>query len=211
MKKKDIKHIAWIFYSFCVCTILWSALLPDLMGQSLSEDFPKEQRSYSIYDEAGTQLLEKYEYYFDYWAQQKVRHGLHTRWNKKGNLKHEVRFSHNERSGEEVLYQKNGNPRRRIMWVDGEREGKDLRYDRSGRIRREISFREGIKSGLQKKWFPNGQLKSVRIYREGEEPSPAIRYKRNGSLKKKEKRHPEKPSKTTQPALKVPSRTTLKT
>lgn len=215
MEKKEIKHILWIIYSFCVFTILWSTLLPEMMGQSFSQDYPKEIRNSSMYDKTGTQLLEKYEYYFDYWAQQKVKHGLYTQWNKKGQLRYEAIFSHDQKSGQERRYYRNGNPRRLKMWKEGELQGKSQKFDRQGRLKTEHAYQEGLRVGLQKKWYPNGQLKSVSIFREGEKPQKAIRYNKSGVQKMKEKhkrKHKEEESSSPPtPTLKVPGRTTLKT
>lgn len=210
MKKKDIQHILWIMYSFCVFTILWSMLVPEMMGQSFSDEYPKEIRNTSVYDKTGTQLLEKYEYYFDYWAQQKVRHGQYSRWNKKGVLRYEATFSENQKSGQEEKYYLNGKLHKTIMWKEGERNGKSQKFDRKGRLRIEHAYREGQRLGLQKKWYPNGQLKSVSIFREGEKPQKPIRYNKSGTQKIKEKHKQDSPEKNP-PTLKIPTRTTLKT
>ncbi|MEM6801465.1 MAG: hypothetical protein AAF696_08675 [Bacteroidota bacterium] len=205
MKRKEIRQFAMLLYSLTVCLLLWGIFLPELDAQNIKSFESREIRSESLYDKSGTILLEKYQYYYDHWSQKKLKHGLYSKWSRKGHLLYEVSYQDDERSGLESFYFRNKKVKKKRNWKEGLKEGKEQFFSRKGILLKEKAFVWGNREGLQKNWYKEGQLKRVRIIRPGEAREKALKYKKDGSLKEKKKKE-----KNTKQEITVPQPTDLK-
>ena len=161
-------------------------------------------RTKSLNHKNSEQLAEKYEYYYDYWSEQEIRHGRTSKWNKEGVLIYEANFVDNQLDGLEERFGEEGNLQSSIQWVLGVKEGIEVHYFSSGKEKLVIPYKAGLKEGLEKSYYPNGQLKQVITYQKGKKEGAANYFKKEGSLKKSLKFKNGKKVKTPKEEAKAP-------
>lgn len=120
-----------------------------------------EVRNQSHYHPRTQQLLEKYQYYYDYWTEDEVKHGRYSQWDSQGRLIREARFQH------------------------GELQGLEVQYYPDGQIQRLASYHAGKQEGSQMSYYRNGKIKLQRVMTHDGKNQSTIRYTRKGKTKKR--------------------------
>ena len=170
--------------------IFLMGLLP-LPVVAQATEFPRDIRSASAYyPDTENILRSKYEYYFDFWSQQEVRHGRYSRWTRHGVMIFDAYFEEGQLSGSRSFYSPKGIIKRNENWKNGQLHGKTEVFDQKGRLKKLFSYRNGKKDGLSKNFFPSGKLKSATTWRAGVKEGPAVYYDKKGTLIK-EKNYPK--------------------
>lgn len=145
---------------------------------------PKDVRAQSIYDKSGEKIMVKYQYYYDHWSEQAIKHGLYTRWDKHGTTRQEMEFA-DGRLIHRISRNAKGEMMRESNWNKRLRHGIQRRFYSQSRLKHEIQYVEGKKEGLEKSYFPSGSIKWVRIFHKGKAQGPKVRYRKDGSLRQK--------------------------
>lgn len=191
---KILLNLAHTFYFFVlvgmkkqllVCLFLFFVCVG--LGQSL--DIHKR----SVYYPHTKQLKERFEYYYDYWAEQDVKHGRYSTWTKSGIVSKECLYENNHIVGEEKYFDKKGILIKMCNWRAGKKEAESYFYPDIS-LKKQIIYtaKEHISSITE--YYPSGKCKLKRTYLEGQKPS-VIEYNSNGEEKVKKKVEKEKKQK----------------
>ena len=90
----------------------------------------KEIRTQVEYHDNLTQVKVKFEYYFDFWSEQNVKHGRYSWWNKKGKLLIDCTYLDGLMHGTYIEYFPNGNIKQEVQYSKGKKNGKANTYSK---------------------------------------------------------------------------------
>lgn len=96
----------------------------------------REVRSESVYHARTQQLIEKYEYYYDYWSEQEIKHGRYNQWNPEGQLIERAYYHHGKLTGTYEKYFSNGQLKERLLISADGTVMVMARYRRNGKSRK---------------------------------------------------------------------------
>lgn len=153
-------------------------IIPDIDAQHRGRDFRTQASYYGEED-----LKEKFQYYFDYWSEQQVKHGRYSRWDKSGQLRFDAMYFEGELDGRAISYYPDGGIARIEHYMKGEPDSVWLSYRSDGSLEQRIDFLEGMRvqydEASQPKWQQSLESGSPRIFlnTEGEERAAPWHYR----------------------------------
>lgn len=139
-----------LFLLICTCSQAQLAQVP----QST-----QEIHLHTKYYRQSSQLTLKFEYYFDPWSQQEIRHGRYSEWDTGGRITADGYYQDGKRAGVWYAYRTNGSLSSQIIY---------------------------LQDTIQKveKYFRNGAIRSHRTYDATEKRYELLRYTRSGKPRK---------------------------
>lgn len=99
----------------------------------------KDVHKRSTYYAHSKQLKLRFEYYYDYWAEQDVKHGRYTEWTQKGTIIKDCMYEDNLLVGEERLWTETGALWKIRFWDKGHLQAEKLFYS-NGLLREHIVY-----------------------------------------------------------------------
>lgn len=145
---------------------LYIALLVSLIGHGFLMAQTADIHAQRSYHKNG-QLIEKYEYYFDYWSEQQVRHGRLANWSSDGILRYESEYQDGQLSGTERVYDRRGKLIKQRSYLAGQLDGLSIWYRPNGRVKRKTYYRNGRKHGTSVWYDKEGDRKRQKEYSQG--------------------------------------------
>ncbi len=124
--------------------LIWSYLLClsylTLQGQTI------DIHAQRLYHKNG-QLIQKYEYYYDYWSEQEVKAGRFSQWRADGSLRYEAQYQAGVLTGWEKRYDQKGRLLRKATYDGGRLDGLRTWYRSDGSVKRKCYNRKGKRQG----------------------------------------------------------------
>jgi len=144
----------------------------------------RETRTEVEYHDNVEKVKEKYEYYYDFWSEQNVKHGRYSLWNQKGQLLIDCTYFEGKLDGTYTLYDRNGAVLEVREYDQAMLQGRSISFSKKGIKQTELYYKEGKLNGLCKYYFGSGELKKEVAYQEGVPHGTALFYTKQGELKK---------------------------
>ncbi len=166
----------------------WLFCLAFLESQAQLDQAPYTKTA-TLYQGEGPDrnLREKYEYYYDFWTEQRVKHGRWSRFSSNGDILEEQNYEHGDKQGPHILYRSNGSIKIEEYYLAGELHGLRRCYFPDGQLRETCTYREGKKEGSCLSYRRGGSLKYTQTYKAGEKHGEQLYYRRNGEVKQRKR------------------------
>ena len=170
-----------------IILLLYSPLLAQSSIAPLrpqNQPLPKDIHTHSQYDKRGERLRFKYQYYFDFWSRQQVKHGIYTHWDQQGRPRVEMEYVDGLLI-HKIVKNSSGHIHKEEYWEDQLKHGLQRWFFSRSRVKKEVPFEYGKKEGLAKWYYRNGQVRKARIFTDDKAQGKAQKFQKNGHLKQK--------------------------
>lgn len=117
----------------------------------------KDIRNHSIFNDRTSNLKVTYQYYYDFWAEQEVKHGAYSRWDKKGRLVFETFYKNGVQDSLVLQYYPDGTLRSKVPIEAGQPEGVAIWFRKNGEVKKRVIFQNGEKTKVKPEKPPKEQ------------------------------------------------------